>query len=156
MPGRFPPPGVGYGAYPETGYPTQPGAAGPPLPAAAGAQGQAPGSTRFDQHMTDEAYILDIALDGIDPAQIQVDTFGRALVVRTRRTLESHREEHFDDGRGVARSFSWSSGSSARRLPVPPDADLGALTREDSSERVRILIPRISTDTPVQPGHNGQ
>jgi hypothetical protein len=157
MPGRFPPPGVGYGAYPETGYPAPPGAGGAPPPAGPGRP--MPGSTTFDQHMTDEAYILDIALDGIEPAQVQVDTFGRALVVRTQRAVETRREESFEDGRGVARTYSWSSGSTARRLPVPPDADLGALTREDSAERVRITIPRISSDTPAPSGQtdrNGQ
>jgi hypothetical protein len=149
MPRGFPPPGAGYDPSPNMGYPGAPGMEVPPggsMPPAAGmGPASVPGGTNFEQRMTNESYILNIGLDGIDPSQVQVDTVGRALVVRTDRSAETRREESFDDGRGVVRSFSWSSGSSARRLPVPPDADLGALTREDSPDRVRIVIPRTTT-----------
>lgn len=144
MPGRFPPPG-GYGLGDTRGYGPDIGPDAAPV-APPGYRDTAPpsaaGSTTLEQHMTDDSYILDIGLDGIEPSQIKVATFGRALVIRTERSMETHREETFDDGRGMARSFSWSSGTSARRLPVPPDGDLGALQREDSPERVRIIIPR--------------
>ena len=144
MPGRYPPPG-GYGFGETRGYGPDIGSDGVQA-APPGYQDMAPaaaaGSTTLEQHMTDDSYILDIGLDGLQPSQIKVATFGRALVIRTERSMETHREETFDDGRGMARSFSWSSGSSARRLPVPPDGDLGALQREDTAERVRIIIPR--------------
>jgi len=104
------------------------------------------GNATFDQHMTADDYILDI--DGVDPTQVQVDAFGRALIVRIQRSMEVHRQETLDDGRGVARSFSWSSGRSARRLSVPSDGDLDRLSREDSDERVRIVIPRRQGEAP--------
>lgn len=166
MPLPYPPPGSAY--HMPGQFPALPRAASAADTTAPAAPAQHPGQERsgtlrsypaaerpegignaaFTQHMTADDYILDIDIDGVDPTQVQVDAFGRALIVRIQRSMEVHREETLDDGRGVARSFSWSSGRSARRLSVPPDGDLDRLTREDSDERVRIVIPRRQGEAP--------
>lgn len=96
----------------------------------------------MSQERTDGAYILIVDLHGLAPENLQVRPFGQSLLVRTRHDARTHRSETFGEGRGYRESYQISSGSSTRRLPVPPDGDLAGLTREDSDEQVRILIPR--------------
>lgn len=98
----------------------------------------------MSQDRTDDAYMLTIDLNGIAPENVQVRPLGRSLFVRTRRDARTHRTETFGDGRGYRESYQFSTGSSTRQLPVPPDGDLAGLTREDDAEQVRVLIPRRS------------
>jgi HSP20 family molecular chaperone IbpA len=74
--------------------------------------------------------------------EIQVDVDGRSLRISRDTSAKMSREDNFDDGRGYMRSFSYSSGRSNRRIPLPSDADGAAMQRQDSPEQVRILIPR--------------
>lgn len=97
---------------------------------------------RITQEQTEDAYLLIIDLDGLKPESVQVRPYGRSLLVRTRQDMRTHRSETFSDGRGYRESYRVATGSSTRRLPVPPDGDLAGLRREDSAEQVRILIPR--------------
>jgi HSP20 family molecular chaperone IbpA len=132
-------------------FPGMPGAQ--PVPEGAeGAQtypvppdnGQSPpnGGLGLKQEMTDEAYILVIELNGQDPSEVDVSARGNLLLVTSRSTAETRSSQSFDDGRGYQRSWSWSSGQRSRRLPVPPDADLGMMRREQDDEQIRITIPR--------------
>jgi HSP20 family molecular chaperone IbpA len=100
------------------------------------------GQVRMRQEQTEEAYILIIDLNGLAPQNVQVRPLGRGLLVRTRHDARTQRSETYGDGRGYRESYRISSGSSTRRLPVPPDGDIAHLTREDGDEEVRILIPR--------------
>ena len=100
------------------------------------------GQVRMTQEQTEDAYILIIDLDGLAPENVQVRPLGRSLLVRTRHDARTRRSETYGDGRGYRESYRISSGSSTRRLPVPPDGDIARLTREESDEQVRILIPR--------------
>lgn len=102
------------------------------------------GQVRMSQDRTDDAYLLTIDLNGMAPENVQVRPLGRSLLVRARRDARTHRTETFGDGRGYRESYQVSTGSSTRRLPVPPDGDLAGLTREDGAEQVRIMIPRRS------------
>jgi hypothetical protein len=112
-----------------------------------------PGGLRISQDASDQAYGLTIDLDeGMDPAAIEVRPEGRSLVISRERSEQRVQEDSFDDGRGFARSFSYSSGSARRRLPVPWDADLGAMTREDADRRIRVTIPRRQAADSAQPG----
>ncbi len=113
-------------------YPGQPGGAGP----------QAPGRLRLSPEIRDDAYVLIIDLDGRDPAEIDVSARPNTLLITSRRSAETSNAERFDDGRGYRRGWSWSSGQSSRRLPVPPDADLSRMRREQGDQQVRIIIPR--------------
>ncbi len=102
-----------------------------------------PGGLRLTPEVTDDAYLLTIGLaQGADPAAVQVQARGRSLIISTDRSVESSTEQQLEDGRGFSRSYRWSSGRSSRRVPVPPDGDLGAMQREDGSDGIRIVIPR--------------
>lgn len=109
------------------------------------------------QDRTDAAYSLDIALGAVEPQQVKIQPLGSMLLIVAERSVQASREEQFDDGRGFRRSYSYSSGRSIRRLPVPPDADLAALQREDSDGRIQVIIPRtgptraLPTPQPEQP-----
>jgi len=109
---------------------------------------------RLTQHRSDEAYTLDIELNGLDPAQVQVEPAGSGLVIVAKQSAETDSTETFADGRGFRRSYSWSGGSRIQRLPVPPDGDLTAMLREDSDDGILIVIPRraeTSTEPAQQP-----
>jgi len=119
------------------------GAQGPTYPEAPGFGQMSPtGGLGLRQEMTDEAYILVIDLDGQDPDQIDVSARGNALLITRGETGQTSSSEQFDDGHGYARSWSWSSGRSSRRLPVPPDGDLSLMRREQDDKQIRIIIPR--------------
>lgn len=105
---------------------------------------------RLTQHRSDEAYTLDIELNGLDPAQVQIVPAGSGLVIVAEQSAQTDRTETFADGRGFRRSYSWSGGSRMKRLPVPPDGDLQAMLREDSDGGILIVIPRL-TEAPAAP-----
>ncbi|MBK5941374.1 Hsp20/alpha crystallin family protein [Halochromatium roseum] len=113
-----------------------------PLPDSGAGHRWSTGQVRMTQERTEEAYILIIDLNGLAPDNVQVRPFGQNVLVRTRRDAHTRRSETFDDGRGYRESYRVSTGSSTRRLPVPPDGDVLGLTREDGAEQVRVLIPR--------------
>ncbi len=100
------------------------------------------GRLRFTQSVTEEGYVLEIPLEGIKAEEIQVDLDGRSIRLSRDASAKKSREETLDDGRGYMRSYSYSSGRSSRRIPLPQDADGGAMRREDSAEKVRVIIPR--------------
>ena len=103
---------------------------------------RAGGPLRFNQTVTAEGYILEIPLDGLKAEDIQVQIDGRSLRLSRDTSTQKTREETLGDGQGYLRSYSFSSGHSSQRIPLPPDADGGALRREDGAELVRIIIPR--------------
>jgi HSP20 family molecular chaperone IbpA len=172
-PGYSSAPPLGYGPpaypYPSMPYGTPPGSApegGPAIsrgvPGASdidGARGSVAlnfAGMRLTQQRSDDAYTLDIELGGADPSQVRIEPIGSALVIISEQSAESRREETFADGRGFSRSFSYASGRSTKRLPVPPDGDLSAMQREDSDGHIRILIPRVAMTSPTpQPAPQG-
>lgn len=129
------PPGQG-GALPD--FPAPPTLSSPDRPGFP----RAGGPLRFNQTVTAEGYILEIPLDGLKAEDIQVQIDGRALRLSRDTSTQKTREETLGNGQGYLRSYSFSSGHSSQRLPLPPDADGGALRREDGAELVRIIIPR--------------
>ncbi len=130
--------GDGYSPEP----PPDPSAEGPEPPMGYARPPRRPGSLRISQQMTDEAYVLEIQLDGERPEAIQIEPQGRGLLVRRETSAQIDERDTFDDGRGYARRYSYSTGRTARRLNVPPDGDLAALTREDAEDSIRVTIPR--------------
>ncbi len=94
------------------------------------------------QHRSDEAYSLDIDLNGLDPARVKILPAGFGLMIAVEQSAQTDRSETFADGRGFRRSYSWSGGTRMKRLPVPPDGDLAAMLREDGDDGILILIPR--------------
>jgi len=97
---------------------------------------------RVSRQTADDAYILTIALDGMGPETVQVRTQGHWVLLSRTYSTRQTRKDSLDDGRGFIRSFSYSSGTTNRRLPVPPDAVLSAMSREDSADDIRLRIPR--------------
>lgn len=101
-----------------------------------------PTGLRVSQTMTDEAYVLEIPLDGQAPESIQIEPRGHGLLIRRDSSTQRTEERTYNSGRGYSRRYSYSGGRQSRRLSVPGDANLAALSREDSAEQVRVLIPR--------------
>ncbi len=129
------PPGQG-GALPD--FPAPPTLSSPDRPGFP----RAGGPLRFNQTVTAEGYILEIPLDGLKAEDIQVQIDGRSLRLSRDTSTQKTREETLGDGQGYLRSYSFSSGRSSHRLPLPPDAEGEAMRREDGAEQVRIIIPR--------------
>ena len=103
---------------------------------------------RIDRRATDDAYLLDIQLSGIKPAEVEVRVQGPWVLISRTSSAQSNQEETMSDGRGYRRSFSYSSGSMSRRFNLPPDADGAALQRQDADDAVHISIPRTKSADP--------
>ena len=131
---------------PPPGYP-------PGYPPAHGRASRAMGM-RLSQEATEEAYILRIAVGEGQTQGVQVNplTGPRRQGLAISSTTESQvtQEDTLAGGRGYQRSFGFSRGSMNRRIPVPPDADLAKMTREDLSDTVVITIPRRAPTAPPQ------
>jgi len=111
-----------------------------------------PAPLRIRRQVTPDAYLLRIAPGDGKTADIQVTPRGRVLEISRTSGSETTEERSFDEGRGYLRSFSYSSGSTSRRIPVPPDADVSAMTREESDGTILIRIPRRSAQrVPARP-----
>jgi HSP20 family molecular chaperone IbpA len=144
------PPGFSAPPFDFPGYGPPPGFA-EGFPGGRSAGFRPPGRFRISQDASEQAYGLTIELQGTDPAAIQVRPDGRFLVISRERTEQQVQKDSFDDGRGFMRSFSYSTGNTKRRIRVPRDADLSAISREDSKERIRITIPRRPAAESWQP-----
>lgn len=97
---------------------------------------------RIAREASEEAYTLTIHLNGMSTEEVEVRAQGNWLVLSRNDSEQRVQQDSFDDGRGYTRSYSFSTGSASRRLSVPPDADLSAMSREDGENSVRIRIPR--------------
>ncbi|MBK5969876.1 hypothetical protein CCR91_14165 [Thiorhodovibrio winogradskyi] len=93
--------------------------------------------------ITDQGYRLTIRLaPDQKAADIQIEPRGRGLLISSKRERVSRSEQHSQDGAGYRRSFSFSSGGFQRRIGVPPDADLSAMTRSNDENAVVLILPR--------------
>ncbi|MCB2263997.1 MAG: hypothetical protein LGR52_13850 [Candidatus Thiosymbion ectosymbiont of Robbea hypermnestra] len=136
------PPSPDYGAYPGYGPYARP-FQGPP---GSGSRGPSrPAGFRLSRAATDDAYTLTIALNGIDPATVQIHTQGNRLILRRTHTTQQTQKNDFGDGRGFARGFSYSSGTVSRSLWIPKDGIPSAMSREDGEDSIRLRIPRRTT-----------
>lgn len=97
---------------------------------------------RVSRTTSPDAHILTVALRGVKPEEVQIRTQGHWLFLSQTYSAQEVRKDSFDDGRGLRRSFSYSSGTGSRRLSVPPDAILSGMSREDGEDSIRIRIPR--------------
>lgn len=101
-----------------------------------------PPGFRISRATSEDAYTVTIYLEGVTPEEIQVEARGQWIRVSRDSSAQSVQEDSFDDGRGFMRSFSYSTGTSSRRLSVPRDGDLTAMSRDDGEKSIRIRIPR--------------
>ena len=76
---------------------------------------------RLSRQVTREAYVLKVQVGPGQTAGVQVTPLrgprGQGLAVSQVSESQTAREETFDDGRGVRRSFSLSRGSASWRRP---------------------------------------
>lgn len=93
--------------------------------------------------ITDQGYRLTIQLAPNQNAEdIQVVPRGRGLLISSKTERLSRSEQQSQDGSGYRRSFSFSSGGFQRRIGVPPDADLSAMSRTNDDNAVVLILPR--------------
>jgi hypothetical protein len=94
-----------------------------------------------------DAYVVEIRLANIDPEQVQILPEGRGLRVAYQTQSQDYRNDVFDGG--YRRGYSTMSGSASQRFGLPPDADLAAMSREVTPDRILLSIPR------KDPGRSG-
>jgi len=142
-PGRYPYPDVPTGIWgatpPYQGYGYQRGPR-PGVPQTMSPELGGPAEFRLSRRATDDAYLLDIELEGMGPEEILVQGQGRWLLISRDLSRQDTREDQLDSG--YLHSFRYASGTVRRRLSVPPDANLDALTRENRGHSIHIRIPR--------------
>ena len=116
-----------------------------------------PGQLRVTREVTDDAYLVHILVGDGKTEEVQVTPLGRSLAISRSADAQTLQEDSFDQGRGYQRSFSYARGAVSRRVGIPPDADLGAMTREVSGSTITLRIPRTARGgwgqgyTPGQP-----
>jgi HSP20 family molecular chaperone IbpA len=101
-----------------------------------------PGQLRVQREATADAYLVHILVTDGKTDEVQVTPLGRSLAISRSASAETVQEDNFDEGRGYQRSFSFSRGALSRRIALPPDADLSAMTREVKDGTITLRIPR--------------
>jgi hypothetical protein len=109
---------------------------------------------RLSREVTEAGYVLRITVGEGQTQGVQVSPLsgprGQGLAIANTSEAQVMQEDTLADGRGYQRSFSFSRGSMNRRIPVPPDADLTKMSREDLTDTVVITIPRRAPEKPSQ------
>lgn len=88
-----------------------------------------------------DAYLIEIRLRNIDPDEVRIVPQGRGLRIGYQTRAEDRREDRFDGG--YSGSYSVVGGSASQRLPLPPDADLAAMSRTATDDAIALRIPRL-------------
>ncbi|CRI65645.1 conserved exported hypothetical protein [Thiocapsa sp. KS1] len=171
-PGPFPYPGNPYGTMPFGPPPwiDPPGLLAPPAPPFAepsrtppmqpGAFDRGSRHLSISRRATPDAYLVEIRLGNIDPEEVQILPQGRGLRIAYRTRAEEFRQDTFDGGYG--QGYSIVSGSASQRLPLPPDADVAAMSREVTADRIQLRVPRMDPRrpapwaTPSRPDRNAE
>jgi HSP20 family protein len=119
-----------------------------------------------DVRETDEALIVEMAMPGITPEEIEVTLDGRTLAIRARTEKDTERQG--EEGRYLVREREVASYARVIMLPTEVDADKVASTFENGEltltlpkavDRRSRRIPITAGETPAQavgPGVNGQ
>jgi HSP20 family molecular chaperone IbpA len=97
---------------------------------------------QISRQSTEDAYIIEIQLADMTPEELQISTRGNWISIGKDQSRQEIKEDTFDQGRGYARSYSFSTGSASRRFSLPGDADMEAMSREEGEGVVRLVIPR--------------
>lgn len=146
-------PGMGPGSYAYPDVPPNTWPAAPPFIGHGRQSGPPPGVPRFaspdrgprsefrlSRRAADDAYLLDIELEGMAPEDVEVQSQGRWILISSDRAQQETQDDRFDHG--YQRTYRYTSGIVRRRLSVPRDGDLGAMTRENRGNSIHIRIPR--------------
>jgi hypothetical protein len=129
---------------PQEGSASQPPAGAPGWMREGRSLGARPALPRLDvsRRMEGDAYVVDIQVQNIDPDKIEIRPTPRGLVIAYDMSVESNQQDQSPDRRAYRRSYSFSRGTTTRRVALPADAKLDALSREVSENRVILRIPR--------------
>ncbi|MBK1716595.1 Hsp20/alpha crystallin family protein [Thiocystis violacea] len=90
----------------------------------------------------EDAYLIDIQLQNIDPEQVEIQPMGRGLLIRHNAETRVSQQDTLPGGEGYRSHYSFSQGSASRRLGLPPDADLAGMSREVKEGHILIRVPR--------------
>jgi len=128
-----------------------PGFLPPPSPMSEPPVGRPPVSRTERRHLSisrqssRDAYMIDIRLTNIDPEQVQILPQGRGLRIafQTQHQSQTQDDRQGAYGGGYRQGYSVMRGSASQRIPLPPDADLAAMSREVKPDRILLRIPRL-------------
>ena len=93
---------------------------------------------------TDDAYLIEIQLQNIQPDQVEIRPAGRGLIIKHSATVRFSQNDTLPGGDGYQSRYSISRDTSGRRVGLPPDADLTGMTREVEDGRILIRVPRVA------------
>ncbi|EXJ13298.1 Hsp20/alpha crystallin family protein [Imhoffiella purpurea] len=88
-------------------------------------------------------YVVDVLLQNIEPDAVEIHPSGNALVIRYGTERHLDRQNERPDG-SYSHRYSVSRGSASRRVGLPGDADLNAMSTEIEDGRIQIRIPRAA------------
>lgn len=100
----------------------------------------------LSRRATDDAYLIEIQLQNIQPDQVEIRPAGRGLVITHSATVRFSQNDTLPGGEGYQSRYSISRDTSGRRVGLPPDADLAGMTREVEDGRILIRVPRVAND----------
>ena len=107
----------------------------------------------ISRQATGQDYLIEIRLANIDPDQVRIVPQGRGLRIAYQTQAQDYQED--DLGAAYRRGYSFIRGSASRHLSLPPDADLAAMSREVTTDRILLRIPRWdlgrSSPRPIPP-----
>lgn len=96
------------------------------------------------RRMEGDDYVIDIRVENIEPDRIKIRPGRRGLVVSYDKSVQVDREDQLPAGAGYRRSYSISHGVTTRRIGLPADAKLDAMTREEADGHILLRIPRAA------------
>ncbi|MGQ9831029.1 MAG: hypothetical protein ACUVQI_05350, partial [Thermochromatium sp.] len=98
----------------------------------------------LSRRATDDAYVIEIQLQNIQPDQVEIRPAGRGLIITYNATVRFAQSEPLPGGDGYQSRYSLSRDTIGRRVGLPPDADLAGMTREVKDDRILIRVPRVA------------
>lgn len=96
---------------------------------------------------TEKAYIIELRLNQLSPDQIEVRPIARGLLIQNNAASHFRQHQMRPDGQGYQYQQSWQRDASSRRIGLPPDANVGGMTREVKKGRLIIRVPRGTPQT---------
>ncbi|MFD2113577.1 Hsp20 family protein [Thiorhodococcus fuscus] len=93
--------------------------------------------------MRGDVYVVDVLLQNIAPDAVEVRPAGQGLLIRYDTERRVDRENQLLNG-GYASSYSLSHGTASRRVGLPGDADLSAMSTEIEDGVIQVSIPRTA------------
>ncbi len=98
----------------------------------------------INRRTTQDAYLIEIALENLTPDQIEIRPAGRGLIITHQATIRHRQNDALPGGEGYQTRYSLTRDTSVRRIGLPPDADLANLSREIKDDRILIRVPRLA------------